>query len=344
MISIYTDSPVCMWNLNQTNLNFVRADSIEDFVTGQANKKIFLYHSPFFESEMGEMEERISQIIDYVDLAIVMTSELHSHLVNFVLRCHAPKIRVFACGKINGLEHCFWMDWFHSSTMFYKDNADILASLTPYEIKPKIFDILLGSPKPHRLLIKDFINGNILSDSVIMTCRDTIGELAEIDSDNWIWENPPVTNIVNTIDNISYRGGKLSLSQVVPIKIYNQSAYSIVTETNYDNSHNFYTEKIVKPILGRRLFIVFAGKHYLKNLRTFGFMTFDGIIDESYDEIDDAMERGIAIAKQIAFLIGQDQRITFTKIKTIVDHNYAVMMETNWHQDFLNKLGSVMQS
>ena len=340
MISIYTDSPVCMWNLNQTNLNFVRADSIEDFVTGQANKKIFLYHSPFFESEMGEMEERISQIIDYVDLAIVMTSELHSHLVNFVLRCHAPKIRVFACGKINGLEHCFWMDWFHSSTMFYKDNADILASLTPYEIKPKIFDILLGSPKPHRLLIKDFINGNILSDSVIMTCRDTIGELAEIDSDNWIWENPPVTNIVNTIDNISYRGGKLSLSQVVPIKIYNQSAYSIVTETNYDNSHNFYTEKIVKPILGRRLFIVFAGKHYLKNLRTFGFMTFDGIIDESYD----AMERGIAIAKQIAFLIGQDQRITFTKIKTIVDHNYAVMMETNWHQDFLNKLGSVMQS
>ena len=344
MISIYTDSPVCMWNLNQTNLNFVRADSIEDFVTGQANKKIFLYHSPFFESEMGEMEERISQIIDYVDLAIVMTSELHSHLVNFVLRCHAPKIRVFACGKINGLEHCFWMDWFHSSTMFYKDNADILASLTPYEIKPKIFDILLGSPKPHRLLIKDFINGNILSDSVIMTCRDTIGELAEIDSDNWIWENPPVTNIVNTIDNISYRGGKLSLSQVVPIKIYNQSAYSIVTETNYDNSHNFYTEKIVKPILGRRLFIVFAGKHYLKNLRTFGFMTFDGIIDESYDEIDDAMERGIAITKQIAFLIGQDQRITFTKIKTIVDHNYAVMMETNWHQDFLNKLGSVMQS
>ena len=340
MISIYTDSPVCMWNLNQTNLNFVRADSIEDFVTGQANKKIFLYHSPFFESEMGEMEERISQIIDYVDLAIVMTSELHSHLVNFVLRCHAPKIRVFACGKINGLEHCFWMDWFHSSTMFYKDNADILASLTPYEIKPKIFDILLGSPKPHRLFIKDFINGNILSDSVIMTCRDTIGELAEIDSDNWIWEKPPVTNIVNTIDNISYRGGKLSLSQVVPIKIYNQSAYSIVTETNYDNSHNFYTEKIVKPILGRRLFIVFAGKHYLKNLRTFGFMTFDGIIDESYD----AMERGIAIAKQIAFLIGQDQRITFTKIKTIVDHNYAVMMETNWHQDFLNKLGSVMQS
>ena len=344
MIIIYTDSPVCEWNLNQTNLNFVRADNIEDFITGQANTKIFLYHSPFFESEMGEMEERISQIIGYVDLIIVMTSELHSHLVNFVLRYHNPKIRVFACGKINGLEHFFWMDWFHSSTMFYKDNADILGSLNPSEIKPKFFDILLGSPKPHRLFIKDFINDNNLSDSVIMTCRDTNSTLPQTDSDNWIWENPPVTNIVNTIDNISYHGGKLSLSQVVPIKIYNQSAYSIVTETNYDNSHNFYTEKIVKPILGRRLFIVFAGKHYLKNLRTFGFMTFDGIIDESYDEMDDAVERGIAITKQISFLMIQDQQIIFTKIKTIVDHNYEVMMKTNWHQDFLNKLGSVLQT
>jgi hypothetical protein len=83
----------------------------------------------------------------------------------------------------------------------------------------------------------------------------------------------------------------MSLSQVIPLSIYNQTAYSVVAETNYDNNYIFNTEKIVKPILARRLFLVVSGQHYLRNLRSLGFKTFDGIIDETYDTIADFEQR-----------------------------------------------------
>jgi hypothetical protein len=105
---------------------------------------------------------------------------------------------------------------------------------------------------------------------------------ADVNSSTWFWEDEGLevidTDLKWTVSQVIYYGYKISLSQVVPIKAYNQTAYSVVAETNFADDFVFHTEKIVKPILARRLFIVFGGHQYLKNLRQLGFKTFNNII------------------------------------------------------------------
>ena len=87
----------------------------------------------------------------------------------------------------------------------------------------------------------------------------------------------------------------------------------------------------MKPILARRLFIVIAGRHYLRNLRAMGFRTFDGIIDESYDEVSDDYERYRQAMTQVKWLCHQPQRPVLDGIAEITQHNYHLMIDTKWH-------------
>ena len=82
-------------------------------------------------------------------------------------------------------------------------------------------------------------------------------------------------------------------------KEYLDSYIHIVTETSFEDDILFFTEKISKPIIGLQPFIVFSNKGFLKQLREFGFKTFDKIIDESYDEEKDNVERFFKITDEI---------------------------------------------
>ena len=130
----------------------------------------------------------------------------------------------------------------------------------------------------------------------------------------------------------------MSLSQVIPFSVYNQTAYTVVAETNYDNHYSFYTEKIVKPILAERLFVVFSSRHYLRNLRSLGFRTFDGIIDETYDDIEDYDLRFKSACEQIEYLISQPQEDILARIRPITEHNKRVMLATDWQGRMLRSL------
>jgi len=134
----------------------------------------------------------------------------------------------------------------------------------------------------------------------------------------------------------------MSLSQVVPISIYNQTAYSVVAETNSDNHYSFCTEKIVKPILAERLFVVFSGQYYLRNLQSLGFRTFDGIIDESYDSVEDYDLRFKLACEQIKYLCEQSQEEVLAKIRSVTEHNKQVMLETDWYGNFSKELRAVL--
>jgi hypothetical protein len=90
------------------------------------------------------------------------------------------------------------------------------------------------------------------------------------------------------------------------------------------------------------LFIVFGGYQYLKNLHQLGFKTFSDIIDESYDDEPDYKLRGAKICQQISYLLQQDQQQILTAIKPIVEHNYRVLMETDWYGDFAKELQAVL--
>ena len=73
------------------------------------------------------------------------------------------------------------------------------------------------------------------------------------------------------------------MDQDIYEKPYNDTACSIVSETN-DNDHDvFMTEKIWKPIIAQQFFVVHGNYLYLQKLRDMGFRTFNNYFEEAYD-------------------------------------------------------------
>jgi hypothetical protein len=81
-------------------------------------------------------------------------------------------------------------------------------------------------------------------------------------------------------------------------EIYTDSYIHIVTETNFKNDI-FPTEKIINPMVVLQPFILLGAPGYLKYIKELGFKTFDGFIDESYDNEYDDAKRFELICKEI---------------------------------------------
>lgn len=76
---------------------------------------------------------------------------------------------------------------------------------------------------------------------------------------------------------------------------YRDCAIDVVLETVFDDERLHLTEKILRPIACGKPFILASSHGALKYLRDYGFQTFQGIIDESYDDIVDPIQRINAI-------------------------------------------------
>lgn len=81
-------------------------------------------------------------------------------------------------------------------------------------------------------------------------------------------------------------------------EIYTDSYIQIVTETNFKRDI-FPTEKIINPMVVLQPFILFGAPGYLKYIKSLGFKTFDGFINESYDNEYDDTKRFEMICQEI---------------------------------------------
>jgi len=75
----------------------------------------------------------------------------------------------------------------------------------------------------------------------------------------------------------------VGMDQQMYEKPYNDTACSIVSETNANDYEVFMTEKIWKPIIAQHFFIVHGNYLYLQKLREMGFKTFNNYFEEVYD-------------------------------------------------------------
>lgn len=79
----------------------------------------------------------------------------------------------------------------------------------------------------------------------------------------------------------------------------NSTACQIVLETQFDGTCLHLTEKTFRPLATGQAFILLAAPGALALLRRYGFETFDGLIDESYDSITDAHDRMLAVIHEM---------------------------------------------
>jgi hypothetical protein len=67
----------------------------------------------------------------------------------------------------------------------------------------------------------------------------------------------------------------------------------------FDYPYPYITEKTLKPMLCKKIFIVAGPRGVLSHLRSKGFKTFDDFIDETYDSISNPNDRFFAVIDQI---------------------------------------------
>lgn len=81
---------------------------------------------------------------------------------------------------------------------------------------------------------------------------------------------------------------------------FTDSYLNVVIETHMDADQSngvFLSEKTWKPIKHAQPFVIFGTAHSLAKLRDLGYRTFDGIIDNSYDNISNTTERWFKITQ-----------------------------------------------
>lgn len=85
------------------------------------------------------------------------------------------------------------------------------------------------------------------------------------------------------------------------------TACQVVLETKFDGSCLHLTEKTFRPLATAQPFMLLAAPGALALLRHYGFETFHGLIDESYDQIQDSQQRMIAVLTEMTRLSGMSQ-------------------------------------
>jgi hypothetical protein len=117
-------------------------------------------------------------------------------------------------------------------------------------------------------------------------------------------------------------------------KLYEDTYFSVVSETIFFTKLHeweescFLSEKIFKAIVFKHPFILVATPDTLKYLKALGYKTFSPVIDESYDSIEDNLERMVAITKEINRLCklkGQALEDFLDYCRGITEHNFKVL-------------------
>jgi hypothetical protein len=98
----------------------------------------------------------------------------------------------------------------------------------------------------------------------------------------------------------------------------------VVNETVFYHPKLHLTEKIFKPIVAMRPFVLVAAPGNLDYLKSYGFQTFSKWIDESYDHVIDHQQRLDHIADEIARISRypiHTLEAMLKDMKTVLEHN-----------------------
>lgn len=284
-----------------------------------------------------------------VEHIFVISTELHDVIEQCLVDIDLPNVSIFIGGVTyaqgNHAHRFTFIDWFKRTTWVYNETGtEILIKKNNFS-KQKYFEILLGARRIHRDFVYEYCKkNNLFTDNIITYYQNMNLNLGLANNSQFIIGNNHInfSNPINhTVKSISYRGVECPLSLVIPYEIYNQSYYSLVAETNAENHFSFFTEKIAKPILARRLFIAIAGHHYLKNLQSLGFKTFHGIINEEYDNEENHINRWQMAMEQVKFLTTQNPQHVYSQINDIIEHNFQHMININWEKSVHSRIKSV---
>jgi hypothetical protein len=120
---------------------------------------------------------------------------------------------------------------------------------------------------------------------------------------------------------------------------YQETMIEVVLETLFDDTRWHLTEKTLRPIACGHPFILAATPGSLEYLRSYGFETFDGLIDETYDTIQDPAQRLRAIVHEMQRLTTVNDH-TWHQLRAIAARNQKRFFSKEFQEQIVNELKS----
>jgi hypothetical protein len=122
-----------------------------------------------------------------------------------------------------------------------------------------------------------------------------------------------------------------------------------VLETLFDDTRWHLTEKTLRPIACGQPFMLASTPGSLQYLQKYGFETFNGLINESYDKIADPKARLQAIViemQRIAAMSTVDKQLLWQQLYAIAARNKQRFFSQEWQtsieNEFYHNLNSAM--
>jgi hypothetical protein len=245
----------------------------------------------------------------------------------------------------------FWLDWCREveSHVMHADRM-----IAWQEKKPQYkFDLLLGRNKPTRTKVYHAVRSDPELDSATLISytghgtpwiagieKDTVANIHDFKS--------PLFYNAGTIHNsmeghqVSFNGPQTAnLCCFLPWQIYDQTWYTMLVETHQNRI--FLSEKTAKPLLGQRIFVaVHSFPGALRLLKTLGFRTFDKIIDESYDDIENFDMRLNAALEQCRRLSAMDPTEVYETMSQDLEHNRQLLLSYRGVDNMMDEMRAML--
>jgi len=149
---------------------------------------------------------------------------------------------------------------------------------------------------------------------------DAISELRH-DTEQFLAHAPYVSDELNQAERNNHA--------VTPAKYHTNAYCNIVMETHFDADQSggtFLTEKTFKPIKHGQMFFIAGPAGSLQALRDLGYRTFDSVLDNTYDRIQDSTQRWAKLCDSIQ---QAQHRLAdrFHAVRADIKHNQQLFAE-----------------
>lgn len=279
------------------------------------------------------------------------TLEWHIPQLGFGVETMSRKMLVIGGGEMDNRYPCLDYDKFLERVWEVESNQKNLTELDSIFKKldkPYKFLYLSGRAREHRkYLLEKFDIENLLDES-LYSCLDGTGfedrgiklfhngeEL--ISKPRPIkylpkeYEIPEIRNRIDLSKTSSFVKYELFdgewLDGTVYPECYIDTYFSVVAETSFQYPYSFRTEKIWKPIVIGHPWIAVANKGFYRDIKNMGFKTFNHLIDEKFDNIENCEERVKRVSQIIVDLCKSDLNSFLSASKDVCVHNQNQMKE-----------------
>jgi hypothetical protein len=282
----------------------------------------------------------IAKMFSSMHLRSVLQYPLHCY--DLVLLCHSEKnSKELECFERNGFLGVYWWshaviarDWFR----YARHDTTLVPNFDNITKDFLIYNRAWSGTREYRLTLAEMLTNQELIEkcNVKFSSTDNHIRYQEHVFNNSTLQISRLDLHTHFVENIHTAEASADYEQ----KDYASCGIEIVLETLFDDTRWHLTEKTLRPIACGRPFILAATPGSLQYIKSYGFKTFDGLINESYDTVADPRKRLEHIVGEMS-RIGQlpikEKTQLWAELYRVAEYNKKLFFSDQWHQDILKE-------